>query len=172
MKLHIVLLAAAALALSACGSDKSANEGSGNARPVVDRSNDRQVATTTAPVATYAPGSQEELNATIGDRVFFETDRYDLSQEARATVGFWADWMQKHSNVRIMVEGHADERGTREYNLALGARRANAVRDYLVALGVSGGRVQTVSFGKERPAVLGSNPDAWSQNRRSVVVVQ
>ena len=103
---------------------------------------------------------------------FFDYDRYDLSQEARATVGFWADWMRSHGNVAVTIEGHADERGTREYNLALAARRANAVRDYLGALGISAGRVETISYGKERPAVLGSNAEAWAQNRRGVLVVK
>ena len=104
--------------------------------------------------------------------MFFGFDRYDLSAEARATAGSWAQWMNTNQNVNIVIEGHADERGTREYNLALGARRANAVRDYMVALGVAPNRMRTISFGKERPAVLGSNESAWAQNRRGVVVVQ
>lgn len=165
-------LAVAALVLSvgACagGDDDAASGGSAQA---ASENNDRQVATATmAP--KYEPGSQDELNATVGDRVFFETDRYNLDAEARAMIDAWADWMKQHRNVVISVEGHCDERGTREYNLALGARRANAVKDYLGALGVSPDRVRTISFGKERPAVLGSNAEAWTQNRRSVVVVQ
>lgn len=169
MKIVTIAAAALALALSACASNDESASG-GSAQPATD--NNRQVATTTTSAPKYAPGSQEELNATIGDRVFFETDRYDLSQEARATVGFWADWMKRHQNVAVAIEGHADERGTREYNLALGARRANAVRDYLSALGVAPNRLDTVSYGKERPAVLGSNPQAWSQNRRGALVVR
>ena len=120
----------------------------------------------------FAPGSQEELQASIGDRVFFETDRYDLSPEAQAIAGSWADWMKKHQNVQIEIEGHADERGTREYNLALGARRANTVKDYLTSLGVQANRVGTVSYGTERPEALGSNEEAWAKNRRSVAVVR
>ena len=168
MSMKILAVAALGLALAACSTneDKPATSGSAQA-----------VTTTTAPppkVAVNAPrpGSQEELNATIGDRVQFGFDRYDLSPEARATIGSWADWMKRHQNVALNIEGHADERGTREYNLALGARRANAVKDYMTALGVASGRLQTVSFGKERPAVLGSNEAAWAQNRRGVAVVR
>ncbi len=170
MKFKFVAAIAMALAIGACSSNND-QSASGGTPQAADRT-DRQQVSTAQPGPSYAPGSQEELNATIGDRVFFGFDRYDLTQEARATVGFWADWMKTHQNVSLMIEGHADERGTREYNLALGARRANAVRDYLTALGVSASRVRTVSYGKERPAVLGSNEQAWAQNRRAVAVVQ
>lgn len=119
-----------------------------------------------------APGTQADLVVNVGDRVFFGYDQYDLSQEARDTLGRQATWLNQYSNLRITIEGHADERGTREYNLALGERRANAVKNYLVALGVDGGRVTTVSYGKERPAVPGSNETSWAQNRRGVTVVE
>src|SRR5690606_29890270 len=102
----------------------------------------------------------------------FGYDQYDLSQEARDTLGRQATWLNQYSSLRVTVEGHADERGTREYNLALGERRANAVKSYLVALGVDGSRITTVSYGKERPAVPGSNETAWAQNRRGVTVVE
>lgn len=114
------------------------------------------------------PGSQEDLVVEVGDRVFFGFDKYSLTPEARETVEQLAAWMQEYPQVTITVEGHADERGTREYNLALGERRANSVRDYLIALGINADRVSTVSFGEERPAVLGSNEAAWAQNRRAV----
>jgi peptidoglycan-associated lipoprotein len=107
----------------------------------------------------------------VGDRVFFAFDRSDLNADSRATLEKLASWMTTYQNVTITIEGHCDERGTREYNLALGERRSDAARDYLVALGVDGGRVTTISYGKERPAVLGSNEDAWAQNRRDVFVV-
>ena len=117
------------------------------------------------------PGTQDDLVVNVGDRVFFGFNESDLSAEARATLDRQAAWMKKYPAVSVAVEGHCDERGTREYNLALGERRATAVKNYLVAGGVSASRVKTVSYGKERPAVLGSNEQAWSQNRRGVTVV-
>ena len=117
-------------------------------------------------------GSQQDLTVNVGDRVFFGYDQYDLVAEARATVERQAQWMKTYPNVSITIEGHCDERGTREYNLALGDKRAMAVRNYMIAMGVAPGRIQTISYGKERPAVLGSDETSWSQNRRGVVVVQ
>ena len=152
------------------GSASAANTGSTSGQMSRDVTATRDVTTTTT--SKFAPGSQEELQASIGDRVFFETDRYDLSPDAQATAGSWADWMKRHQNVQIEIEGHADERGTREYNLALGARRANTVKDYLTSLGVQANRVGTVSYGTERPEALGSNEEAWAKNRRSVAVVR
>jgi len=116
-------------------------------------------------------GSQEDLVVNVGDRVFFGFDKTDLSSEARATLDRQSAWLKKYAAVKVTVEGHADERGTREYNLALGERRAVAAKNYLVAAGISADRVKTVSYGKERPAVLGSNEAAWAQNRRAVTVV-
>jgi peptidoglycan-associated lipoprotein len=118
------------------------------------------------------PGTQQDLAQNVGDAVFFGYDRYDVSDEARATLDRQASWLQQYSNLSITIEGHADERGTREYNLALGERRANAVKNYLVARGVSGSRINTISYGKERPAVVGSDESSWAQNRRGVTVVQ
>ena len=117
------------------------------------------------------PGSQEDLVLNVGDRVFFGFDEYNLTAEARATVERQAEWLKANPSVTVSVEGHADERGTREYNLALGDRRATAVKNYLVTLGVSASRVEGISYGKERPVALGHNDDAWSQNRRGVMVV-
>lgn len=117
------------------------------------------------------PGTQQDLVVNVGDRIFFGYDRYDLTPEAQRVLELQADWMNRYPSVTITVEGHCDERGTREYNLALGDRRANAVKSYLVALGVSPTRITTISYGKERPAVLGSNAAAWSQNRRGVTLV-
>ena len=107
----------------------------------------------------------------IGDTVLFDYDSSQLSAEAMATLDAQAALMNAKPSFRVKIEGHADERGTREYNLALGDRRASAVRDYLVAKGVDGSRVRIVSYGKERPAVVGSNEDAWAKNRRSVTVL-
>lgn len=118
-----------------------------------------------------ASGTQEDLAVNIGDRVFFGYDRYDLSPEARRILDQQANWLMTHANLNITIEGHADERGTREYNLALGERRASSVENYLIALGVDPRRVNTISYGKERPAVPGADASAWSQNRRAVTRV-
>ncbi len=118
------------------------------------------------------PGTQADLVVNVGDRVFFETDSSDLSVAARTTLENQATWLGQYPSLNVNIEGHADERGTREYNLALGERRANAVKNYLIALGVSPSRIGTISYGKERPAVPGANEMAWSQNRRSVTKVQ
>lgn len=118
-----------------------------------------------------APGTQADLVVNVGDRVFFGYDRYDLSPEARATLEKQATWMQQYPSLTLTIEGHADERGTREYNLALGERRANSVKNYLIALGVEPARLTTISFGKERPAVPGANENAWAENRRGVTKV-
>lgn len=117
------------------------------------------------------PGSEADLQQNVGDRIFFALDRTDLTPEARQTLDRQAAWLKKYPSVNVTIEGHCDERGTREYNMALGARRANAARSYLVALGISSGRIQTVSYGAERPAVLGTGESVWSQNRRAVTVV-
>jgi len=119
-----------------------------------------------------APGTQQDLVVNVGDRVFFGYDQYDLTAEARATIERQAQWLRTYPNVNVIVEGHCDERGTREYNLALGEKRATSVRNYLIANGVAPSRVQTISYGKERPVVLGSDSASWAQNRRGVLVVQ
>ena len=116
-------------------------------------------------------GTQEDFSVNVGDRVFYATDSHTLSNEAQATLKLQSEWLAANPDLRVTVEGHADERGTREYNLALGERRANSAKNYLVSLGVSPSRVSTVSYGKERPAVIGSNSSAWAQNRRAVTVV-
>ena len=125
---------------------------------------------TDAAGANASRNQIEELENKVGDRVFFELDSIALKPEAQETLRRQAAFMNQNTDLKFMVEGHCDERGTREYNLALGERRANAVKEYLVSLGVDGTRLTTVSFGKERPAVLGSNEWAWSQNRRGVTL--
>lgn len=159
MRMKVLSVLAALVLVAGCSSDdtQTAATGSGLA----------PVASTTGPV----PGTQGHLSQTIGDRVFFDTDQYNLRPDARSTVDRWAAWLQQFPNARATIEGHADERGTREYNLALGDRRANAVRDYLVALGIDSSRLGTISYGKERPASPGSSEQFWSQNRRSVMMV-
>ena len=118
------------------------------------------------------PGSQEDLVANVGDRVFFDFDKSDLKPEARRTIERWSAWLKQYPNVKVTIEGHCDERGTREYNLALGDRRATAVRNYLASAGVPAERLGTVSYGKERPAVAGSNEEAWAKNRRAVAELE
>lgn len=118
------------------------------------------------------PGSAEDFRQSVAsDTVRFALDSYDIDPEARATLDSQATWLQRYPNVRVTLEGHCDERGTREYNLALGDRRANAAKNYLASRGVSAGRITTISYGKERPLALGSDDDSYSQNRRAVTVV-
>lgn len=121
------------------------------------------------PAAPMGPadGSIEHFVETAGDRVFFGYDRHDLSAEARAVLRDQAAWLMTYGDTRITIAGHCDERGTREYNLALGARRAEAVRSYLISRGVSAARIDTISFGKERPIAQGSNEESWARNRNA-----
>jgi peptidoglycan-associated lipoprotein len=119
----------------------------------------------TQPSQGPVAGSVEDFRVSVGDRVFFGYDRFDLSTEARSVLERQATWLRQYPNVRVLVAGNADERGTREYNLALGARRAAAVRDYLGSLGVAANRMETVSYGKERPLDPRANEEAWSVNR-------
>ena len=129
--------------------------------------------TTAAMVEAAAPvpGSQEDLVINVGDRVFFSFDKSVITASAEKTLKRQAAWMRKHSTVTVTIEGHADERGTREYNLALGERRAVSVKNFLVALGVDSNRIATISYGKERPDALGHTEAAWSQNRRGTTTV-
>lgn len=120
---------------------------------------------------TAAPGSQQEFTVSVGDRVFFDTDSSVIRGDAQATLIRQAQWLNQYPSYAITIEGHADERGTREYNIALGERRANAAKNYLVSLGVPADRITTVSYGKERPIALGSNEQAWARNRRAVTIV-
>ncbi len=169
MRLKYLSIVAAAFLLAAC---ETAPEESGDTAGA-GTTTAATTATTTAPttISGPTPGTQEHLVVNVGDRVFFDFDKSDLKPEARGTIEALAVWMNNYPATTLTVEGHCDERGTREYNLALGERRANAVRDYLIALGVDSSRLSTISYGKERPAVLGSNEEAWAQNRRGVFVV-
>ena len=163
MRLKYLSVFAAALLLTACETsqeEETQTTAGGTVAPAPEPE-------PTGPV----PGSQEDLLLKVGDRIFFDFDKSDLKPDSQDTLQKLAAWMTTYPNVTITIEGHADERGTREYNLALGERRASAAQDYLVALGVNAGRLSTVSYGKERPAVLGSNEEAWAQNRRDVFVV-
>jgi len=163
---------AAAFILAACADDEpvtdSANTGDSSAQTTQPAPQPQvQAQQPSGP----APGTQEHFVLNVGDRVFFGTDKYDLTADARDVLRRQAAYLAENPGIAITVEGHADERGTREYNLGLGDRRATAVRDYLLSLGVNGSRVRTISYGKERPVALGHDENAWSQNRRSVTVV-
>jgi len=118
-----------------------------------------------------APGSQQDFVVNVGDRVFFETDSSDLTPQARATLDKQAQWLGQYNRYTFTIEGHADERGTREYNIALGARRAQTVREYLVSRGIDAQRMRTISYGKERPVAVCNDISCWSQNRRAVTVL-
>ena len=158
MHLKILGVFAALLLLAACSSapNQSATT-AGSGAP----------ATSAGP----RPGSEADLVANVGDRVFFDFDKSDLKPEARSTIQRWSAFLKQYPNVSVTIEGHCDERGTREYNIALGARRAAAARNFLVSLGIDARRISTISYGKERPAVIGSNEAAWAQNRRAVLVI-
>jgi len=121
--------------------------------------------------APAGPGSAQEFAASVGDRVFFDTDSTELSDKAQATLDKQAAWLNQYNRYSFTVEGHADERGTREYNFALGARRAEATKDYLIAKGVAASRIKTISYGKERPVAVCNDISCWSQNRRAVTVL-
>jgi peptidoglycan-associated lipoprotein len=154
------------LALAACETaptNEANKQGTGTGTP------SREVAVVAPPVSrvTASPFTQPG-----GDRILFALDRHDLDEQARGLVSKWAEYLRQAPSTRFTIEGHADERGTREYNLALGDRRAMAVRDYLVTQGVPASRLRTVSYGKERPAQPGSNEQSWSQNRRAVAVTE
>ena len=170
MRLNLPVVVAAAFLLAACStpSDEGASSDSGGDSAAPASTSAPSVATTPAGAKE---GSQLDLEINVGDRVFFDFDKSTLRPNGRTTIERWAGWLKTYPANKIIVEGHADERGTREYNLALGERRANASREYLISLGIDPNRVRTISFGKERPAIPASNENAWAQNRRGVAVV-
>jgi peptidoglycan-associated lipoprotein len=126
---------------------------------------------TNAMASAAVPGSQQDFVVNVGDRVFFDTDSSDLSAQAQATLDKQAEWLNHYGQYSFTIEGHADERGTREYNIALGARRAETVRDYLISRGIAAQRMRTISYGKERPVAVCDDISCWSQNRRAVTVL-
>jgi peptidoglycan-associated lipoprotein len=125
----------------------------------------------TGPGAAAVPGSEQDFTVNVGDRVFFLEDKSTLSPEAQETLRRQAQWLNKYGRVTVQVEGHADERGTREYNIALSARRATAAREFLISQGVGANRISSIAYGKERPAALCDAEQCWSQNRRAVTVI-
>ncbi|TNE61860.1 MAG: peptidoglycan-associated lipoprotein Pal [Alphaproteobacteria bacterium] len=172
----IAYLSAAALLVAACSKDKAEQKPDTTIdQPAVEQQQPtvKQPSLEEQELMTWGEKSQKGLDYYAGaDRVFFEYDSAELTAAARSTLAKQKEWMDHYRDVRVAVEGHCDERGTREYNLALGERRANAVKNYLVALGVPASRLSTISYGKERPAVVGNGESSWSQNRRGVLVVQ
>ncbi|CAM5764102.1 MULTISPECIES: peptidoglycan-associated lipoprotein Pal [Bosea] len=146
---------AATLALGACANNQNA-DGSGSGF---------------GAGGAATPGSAQDFVVNVGDRVFFETDSTDLTPTATATLDKQAQWLQRYANYSFTIEGHADERGTREYNYSLGARRAQTVRDYLASRGIPANRIRTISYGKERPVAVCNDISCWSQNRRAVTVL-
>jgi peptidoglycan-associated lipoprotein len=161
MKLRFMSIFAAAALLAACESapESGATKASSASAPAA------------AAKPSIVPGSEQDFIANVGDRVFFDYDKFALRTDAKATLDKQVAWLKKYPTYKMTIEGHADERGTREYNLALGERRANSVKEYMVGAGVAKDRVKTISYGKERPVALGSNEAAWSQNRRGVTVL-
>lgn len=121
---------------------------------------------------TVTPGSVADFRQNVGDRVYFDTDQSSVRADARDTLNKQAAWLKQYTNYPITIEGHCDERGTREYNFALGERRANSVKQYLIAQGIPADRIKTISYGKERPEVVGSDEGAWARNRRGVTTLQ
>jgi peptidoglycan-associated lipoprotein len=162
MNKTFIALISSVLLLTACES-ASTDGGSGTGGGASGRNG--------GSVVNTAPGTQGDLAVNIGDRVLFGYDSAVLTNESLAVLGAQATWLNEYPNVNIVVEGHCDERGTREYNIALGERRAASAKKALVSLGIAANRVSTISYGKERPAVLGSNNTAYSQNRRAVTVI-
>jgi len=152
-----------ALMLGACTTDKPTNAAP---PPAASESGPPP-----SPGSTIVPGSAEDLRVNVGDTVHFAYNEYNIEEADRATLQRQATWLQKYPSIRVTVEGDCDERGTREYNLALGARRANAVKEYLVSLGVSAARIDTISYGKEHPICTESTEDCWAQNRRGVTSI-
>ncbi len=164
MRIQFISAVAAALLLAACSSDDT-NAGN-TAGTGTTTTGSSQVA-----ASSVAPGSAEDFKQNVGDRVFFAYDRYDVSAEAQQQLQKQAAWLQQYPAVTVTIEGNADERGTREYNLALGERRANSVANYLTALGVDKSRLSVISYGKERPVCTESNEACYSQNRRAVTAI-
>lgn len=162
-----VTAAAALLTAGACASQPAPVEEPPpfleKAEPVVEET--VEVVETPPVTSSIAPGSLEDFRVNVGERVYFDLDQYRLDTEDQDILKRQAAWLASYPDIRVLVAGNADERGTREYNLALGERRANAVKEYLVSLGVSASRVDTVSYGKERPVVAGSDDQSWALNR-------
>lgn len=176
MRIHYIIIITSLLFIAACNKKpkevmNKITEGSSSQKTEQTKQNENINNQDTADLRdTIVPGSAKDFLINVGDRVFFDFDSSTITEKAQTTLKGQAAWLRAYPSVDLIIQGHTDERGTREYNLALGERRANSVKSYLIALGIASDRLQTISYGKERPAVLGSNEEAWRQNRRGVSV--
>jgi len=169
---NLAVVIAALFLVAACESTSTeSGKGSGDGKQMAKKGKKKGKKKGPPKGFSITPGSSQDLVVNVGDRVFYALNKSNLSSAARATLEKQAAWLKKYGSVKVTIEGHADERGTREYNLALGERRANSAKDFLVALGISPNRVKTISYGKERPVALGHDESSWSQNRRGVTTV-
>lgn len=166
---RLAMIGLAAASLAACASrPKPAGPAAPQPQPTQPMPPEQQPQVPQSPVNQGPlPGTVQDFVINIGERIYFATDSYDVTTDAQAVLAAQAQWLNRYPAVRVRIEGNADERGTREYNLALGARRANAVREFLVGQGVSGSRIESLSYGKERPIDPGTSEDAWAKNRNA-----
>jgi peptidoglycan-associated lipoprotein len=167
MKTRLLCMVAAIALLGACAEDKKVET-----QAATTAMKPTPPMTTTVKTDSFVPGSETDFEKNVGDKVFFDFDKSALTADAKAQLAKWADFLKKYPTDQFTIEGHCDERGTQEYNLALGDKRANAVKDFLVAQGIPTSRLKTISYGKERPWIAESNEAAWAKNRRAVGVVQ
>ncbi len=175
MRFTLLSLFAAGLLLAACESTPDSSEGDTGDGMAADEEmvdSGEMAGDEMIDAAPTDPRSAQYVTEVLGNRVYFDLASSAINATAHAVIKRWAKWMTDYGDVVVTIEGHCDERGTREYNLALGARRANAIKNYLVALGVDASRIATISYGKERPAAEGQNEVAWGQNRRGVLVLE
>ena len=169
MKIRLLCMVAAVALLGACAEEKKAE--TSTTAPMKPAEAPPKVEPPKAPMGPV-PGSEADFVASVGDKVFFDFDKAALTADGKAQLAKWSDFLKKYPTDQLLVEGHCDERGTQEYNLALGDKRATAVKDFLVAQGVAASRVKTISYGKERPWMPEHTEEAWAKNRRGVGVIQ
>ncbi len=160
MKMKLIGALGLAALLAACGNE-NANTGAASG-----------MGASAAPTGAAAPGSEADLVANVGDRVYFELNQSTLSSDAQTTLDRQAAWLARYPQATVQIAGNCDDRGTEEFNIALGERRANAARDYLVAKGLSAARISTISYGKDRPTALGDDEQSWQQNRNAITAVK
>ena len=166
--IRLAAVGVAVTAIAACTPRRPVETGTGEVAPPTNP----QYPSNPGPInggniGAPAPGSEQDFVVNVGDRIYFDLDSYTVRSEARPRLDAQVQWLQRYPNVTVRIEGNADERGTREYNLALGARRAESVRTYLIERGIPAARIDTISFGKERPIAAGSNEEAWARNRNA-----